>query len=476
METIKVKQAVIHYKPAYHQVYDQNIKHFTDDYKTIHNTAPKFLIQTYGCQMNEHDSEKMSAMLINLGFEEGQTLEESALILYNTCSIRENAEHKVYGHLGSLKSLKRRNPDLIIGVCGCMMQQAHIVETIKTKYKHVDLIFGTHNLHTLPELLNKTVAGDAMIVEVWDNADSVVEGVPIKRKKDSKAFVNIIYGCDNYCTYCVVPYTRGKIRSRRAEDIVEESRQLIEQGVKELTFLGQNVNSYGLDLEKPVTFAQLLTMINQIEGKFRIRFMTPHPKDLSDELIAAIANLDKVCEYVHLPVQAGSDSVLKAMNRRYTVANYLEKVHKLKAAVPNVTLSTDIIIGFPGETEEDVDSLIEVIKEVEYDSAFTFIYSKRGGTPAAKFKNQIPEPLKHKRFERMLNVLNDIIKEKNQALVGKEFEVLIEGNARHTDYMIGRTRQNHSVNVLGSDLEIGQFVDVKITKAGGFSIYAERIK
>ncbi len=475
MDTIKVKEAECQQAPAYHQVYNQNIKQFTDDYKTIHNMAPKFLIQTYGCQMNEHDSEKMSAMLLELGFDEATELEEAALILYNTCSIRENAEHRVYGHLGSLKPLKKQNPDLIIGICGCMMQQPHIVETIKTKYKHVDLIFGTHNLHTLPQLLNKTVSGDDMIVEVWDEADKVVEGVPVKRKKDSKAFVNIIYGCDNYCTYCVVPYTRGKLRSRKPEDIVAEAELLVKQGVKELTFLGQNVNSYGLDLENKTSFAQLLTMINAIEGKFRIRFMTPHPKDLSDELIAAIANLDKVCEYLHLPVQAGSDSVLKAMNRRYTVANYLEKVNKLKAAVPDITLSTDIIIGFPGETEEDVDGLIDLIKEVQYDSAFTFIYSKRGGTPAAKFENQVPESLKHERFERMLEELNTIVKAKNQALVGKEFELLIEGHARHKDYMIGRTRQNHSVNVLADDLEVGQFVNVKITKAGGFSLYAERV-
>ncbi len=475
METIRVKEVEYNNAPAHHQLYHQNVKRFTEEFKTIHNIAPKFIIQTYGCQMNEHDSEKMSAMLINLGFEETEVLEEASLVLYNTCSIRENAENKVYGHLGSLKSLKRKNPELIIGICGCMMQQEHIVETIKNKYKHVDLIFGTHNLHLLPQLLNQSIAADDMIIDVWDNADSVVEGLPVKRKRNSKAYVNIIYGCDNYCTYCVVPYTRGKIRSRRAEDIVAECKLLIDEGVKEITFLGQNVNSYGQDLEKKVSFAELLTMVNAIEGKFRLRFMTPHPKDLSDELIMAIANLDKVCEYLHLPVQAGSNSLLKAMNRRYTVENYLEKVNKLKRAVPDITLSTDIIIGFPGESEADVDDLIELIKIVEYDSAFTFIYSKRGGTPAAKFDNQIPEPLKHQRFDRMLKVLNQIVKRKNAALLDREFEVLIEGKARDKNYMIGRTRQNHTVNVLADGIEIGDFVDVRITKAGGFSLYGEKL-
>lgn len=455
------------------QVYMQSVRQNTDAFLRTHGIKPGYFIKTYGCQMNEHDSEKLSAMLVQMGYQQAESDEKADVIIFNTCCVRENAELKVYGNLGALKQLKKSNPHLILAVCGCMMQQGHVVEEIKTKYSHVDLVFGTHNLHTFPKLLQQAIAEDDMIIEVWESESEIVEGLPVIRKKSIKAFVNIMYGCNNFCTFCIVPYTRGRERSRMPADILNEVSALIAEGVKEITLLGQNVNSYGNDFNNNYTFAQLLHEIDAIAGQFRLRFMTAHPKDLSDDVISAIEQLPSVCESVHLPIQAGSDSLLKAMNRRYTRQQYLDIVSNLKSRIPDVTLSTDIMIGFPNETEADIDQLIDLIERVRYDSAFTFIYSIRKGTPAAKMDNQIEDTVKHARFDRMLKALNDIVIENNIKQVGQTFEVLIEGQGRDPQYLMGRTRNNRLIHFVGEADLIGQFATVLVTEAKQFSLYGK---
>ncbi|MDY4736550.1 tRNA (N6-isopentenyl adenosine(37)-C2)-methylthiotransferase MiaB, partial [Terrisporobacter sp.] len=399
-------------------------------YFAINKRKPKYMIQTFGCQMNEHDSENLAGMLDAMGYESTMMTDDCDLIIYNTCAVRENAELKVYGNLGHLKLAKRKNPDLKIAVCGCMMQQPHVVKEIKSRYKHVDLVFGTHNLYKFPELLTNTMDSDKLLVDVWDVDGEVVEGLRSSRKFELKAFVNIMYGCNNFCTYCIVPYTRGRERSRTPEDIINEIKDLAAKGTKEITLLGQNVDSYGKTLEEDITFAELLRMVNEIEGIERIRFMTSHPKDISDEVIYAMRDCDKVCEYLHLPVQCGSSRLLKKMNRHYTKEDYLRIIEKAKAEIPGIAFSTDLMIGFPGETEEDLLDTIDVVEKVKYDNAFTFIYSKREGTPAAKMEDQIPEDVKHERFNRVLAKVNEILVDLNASYVGKTVEVLIEGTSK----------------------------------------------
>ena len=443
----------------------------------IHQTKPKYMIQTFGCQMNEHDSEKLCAMLDEMGYERSVFVEECDLIIYNTCAVRENAELKVYGNLGQLKFQKRKNPDLKIAVCGCMMQQPHVVKELKAKYNHVDLVFGTHNLYKFPELLVNSMEAEKMLVDVWDVDGEVVEGLRSSRKFELKAFVNIMYGCNNFCTYCIVPYTRGRERSRTPEDIINEIKELAANGTKEITLLGQNVDSYGKTLENPITFAELLRKVNEIEGIERIRFMTSHPKDISDEVIYAIRDCDKVCEFLHLPVQCGSTSLLKKMNRHYSKEDYLRIIEKAKAEVPDIAFSTDLMIGFPGETEEDLLDTIDVVQKVRYDSAFTFIYSKRTGTPAAKMENQIPDDVKHERFNRVLNEVNKVVAEINEEYRGKVVEVLVEGKSKTDETVLtGRTRQNKLVNFTGGTTDmVGTLVNVKITDPKTFSLQGELV-
>ena len=443
----------------------------------IHQTKPKYMIQTFGCQMNEHDSEKLCAMLDEMGYERSVFVEECDLIIYNTCAVRENAELKVYGNLGQLKFQKRKNPDLKIAVCGCMMQQPHVVKELKAKYNHVDLVFGTHNLYKFPELLVNSMEAEKMLVDVWDVDGEVVEGLRCSRKFELKAVVNIMYGCNNFCTYCIVPYTRGRERSRTPEDIINEIKELAANGTKEITLLGQNVDSYGKTLENPITFAELLRMVNEIEGIERIRFMTSHPKDISDEVIYAIRDCYKVCEFLHLPVQCGSTSLLKKMNRHYSKEDYLRIIEKAKAEVPDIAFSTDLLIGFPGETEEDLLDTIDVVQKDRYDSAFTFIYSKRTGTPAAKMENQIPDDVKHERFNRVLNEVNKVVAEINEEYRGKVVEVLVEGKSKTDETVLtGRTRQNKLVNFTGGTMDmIGTLVNVKITDPKTFSLQGELV-
>ena len=446
---------------------------------SIKNTEKQknYLIRTYGCQMNEHDSEKLAGMLSNMGYLECDTKEDADLIIYNTCCVRENAELKVYGNLGQLKALKKKNPDMIIAICGCMMQQAHIVNEIKEKYPFVDLIFGTHNIHNFPELLGNCKQSDNMLIEVWDKEGEIIEGIPTIRKYGLKAFVNIMYGCNNFCTYCIVPYTRGRERSRDVKDIIDEIEDLVDNGTKEITLLGQNVNSYGKTLDDPIDFADLLYKIDEVKGLERIRFMTSHPKDISHKLIEAVAKSSKVCEHIHLPVQAGSNRVLKRMNRKYTREQYLKWIEDIKDTIPNVTITTDLIVGFPGETEEDFNDTLDLVEKVKYDGAFTFIYSIRKGTPAAEMDEHVPDDIKHERFNRLLEVLNKGVKENNQILLNETVEVLVEGVSKNDEnILMGRTRTNKVVNFPGSKDLIGQIVHINITEPKNFSLYGELIK
>ncbi|TCO79784.1 tRNA (N6-isopentenyl adenosine(37)-C2)-methylthiotransferase MiaB [Marinisporobacter balticus] len=437
----------------------------------------KVMITTYGCQMNEHDSEKLLGMLDHMGYIETIDMHEADLIIYNTCCVRENAELKVYGNLGHLKPLKNKKKDMMIAVCGCMMQQPHVVEQIKKKYAHVDLVFGTHNLHKFPQLLVESKKSEKILIDVWDEEGRIIEGLPAIRKFNLKAFVTIMYGCNNFCTYCIVPYTRGRERSRTSDEIVNEIKQLALNGTKEVTLLGQNVNSYGKTLDEDIDFAGLLYKINEIEGLERIRFMTSHPKDLSFRLIEAMRDCDKVCEHAHLPVQAGSSRILKKMNRHYSKETYLELVQSLKKEIPNVAITTDFIVGFPGETEEDFEETLDLVKKVEYDTAYTFLYSIRQGTPAAKYTEQVPENVKHERFDRLLDALNDIIAEKNKKLEGSVLEVLVEGSSKtDPNKFMGRTRTSKLVNFEGPKDCIGKLVKVKITQARTFSLNGEFVE
>lgn len=437
---------------------------------------PMVNITTWGCQMNEHDSENIFGMLEKMGYGVTEEQSDADLIIYNTCAVRENAELKVYGNLHVLKKYKEKNPDLVIAVCGCMMQQPHVVEEIKNKYPHVNLVFGTHNIYKFPELLNTVIESDEAMYDIWDIDGRIIEGLPTQRKHDIKAFVNIMYGCNNFCTYCIVPYTRGRERSRNPEDIITEAKKLVEGGVKEITLLGQNVNSYGKTFEPQYPFHRLLEDMNNIEGLERIRFMTSHPKDISDELIDAIANLEKVCESLHLPVQSGSSRVLKEMRRHYTKEDYLSIIDKVKEKVDGIGLTTDIMVGFPGETEEDFAHTLDVVRKAQYDLAFTFLYSVRKGTVAENMDNHINEDVKKDRFDRLLAVVNEAATKTAQAYQDKVVEVLVEGvSKKNPEYMMGRNRQNKLVNFKGTEDLIGKLVNVKITEPKSFSLNGEMI-
>jgi tRNA-2-methylthio-N6-dimethylallyladenosine synthase len=435
-----------------------------------------FYIETWGCQMNEEDSEKLSGMLKLSGYTRTEDKTKADLIIFNTCCVRENAELKVFGNLGALKKAKEKNPDLIIAICGCMMQQEGMANNIIRKFPFVDIIFGTHNSHMLPEYLSRVKQEGNSIIEIWDKEKEIVEGLPVDRLSGIKGFVTIMYGCNNFCTYCIVPYVRGRERSRNPEDIENEIKDLVSKGYKEITLLGQNVNSYGKGLEPKIDFADLLRRVNNIEGLERVKFMTSHPKDLTFKVVEAIRDCDKVCEYIHLPVQSGSSNIIKKMNRHYTREYYIDLIKKIKEEIPNIALSTDIIVGFPGETEEDFKQTLDLVKEVEYDSAFTFLYSIRKGTPAADMENQISDEVKHERFNRLVETLNEISVRKNKEYEGKIVEVLVEGTSKNDENkLMGRTRTSKLVNFVSSKDNIGKLIKVKITKANSFSLCGEEI-
>lgn len=438
-------------------------------------------VVTFGCQMNARDSEKLCGILKKTGFVLSED-ENSDFVIYNTCTVRDNADQKVYGRLGVLGNYKKKNPGMKIALCGCMTQEASAVEKIKASYPFVDLVFGTHNLYEFAELVYKCFSKKGMLVEVWEGTDRIVEDLPVDRKYPFKSGINIMFGCNNFCSYCIVPYVRGRERSREPKEILREIEQLVADGVVEIMLLGQNVNSYGKNLENGITFAQLLREVEKIEGLHRIRFMTSHPKDLSDELISVMKESKKICRHLHLPLQAGSDRVLKAMNRCYTKEQYLALVEKIRKEIPDISITTDIIVGFPGETREDVKETIDVIRKAQYDNAFTFIYSKRTGTPAAKME-QVPEDQVHEEFDEVLKCVQDMARERIVRFEGRVMEALVEeentgknaadalremGAKEGEILLTGRLSNNTIVHFPGNAPLIGTFVNVRLDKCHGF--------
>ncbi len=429
-----------------------------------------FHIQTFGCAMNEHDSETLAGLLNGMGYRTEEEKGNADVAIINTCSVRENADKRFFGTLGQLKKIKEKNPDFIVCICGCMMQQQHIIDTVKEKYPWVDIIFGTHNLHEFPKLLESVRREREKRIDVWAEAGEIVEGLPAKRQFPHKALVSIMFGCDNFCTYCIVPVTRGRERSRRAEDILQEVRALVRDGVREVTLLGQNVNSYRGDVD----FAGLIRRLDAVEGLERIRFMTSHPKDVSEELIRAYGSCKSLCGHLHLPVQAGSDRTLARMNRRYTRDQYLELLRRFREVRPDLAITTDIIVGFPGETEEDFQETLSLVREAAFDSAFTFLYSVRKGTPAEHYPDQVPEEVKHRRFNLLVDQLNRISLEKNRVLEGRVLPVLVDGSSKtEEDMLTGKTEGFKTVHFRGSPELAGSIVPVRIARGRTFHLEGE---
>lgn len=444
-------------------------------------------VQTFGCQMNAHDSEKLKGILEEIGYEETES-EKADFVICNTCTVRENANLKLYGHLGHLKTVKKKQPNMIIALCGCMMQEPHVLEILKEKYKYVNIIFGTHNIYKLAELVYQHFSTDKTVIEVLEKSDGAVEALPQKQKYRFKSGVNIMYGCNNFCTYCIVPYVRGREKSRMPKEIIGEIKQKASSGVKEIMLLGQNVNSYGKQFDytdnkiielsdnRLIRFPQLLQEICKIDGLERVRFMTSHPKDLSDELIDVMAKEPKICNYLHLPIQSGSSKILAKMNRHYTKESYLDLVDKIRASIPNISLSTDIMVGFPGETEEDFLDTLDVVSSVGFDQAFTFIYSKRTNTPAAVMKDQIPEAVVKERFNRLLALVNETSHKRTMRFKDTIQRVLVEEQNTHDKaYVTGRTEENVTVHFPGDTNLIGQTVTVLLEECKGFYYIGKQV-
>lgn len=431
---------------------------------------------TFGCQMNARDSEKLVGVLEAAGYEIHEDDEAADFLIYNTCTVRDNANQRVYGHLGVANGNKRRNPHMKVALCGCMMQEASVIEKLKTSYRFVDLIFGTHNLYKFPEYLTRVFENPGeMLIDIWKDTDQIVETLPVERKYRFKSGINIMFGCNNFCSYCIVPYVRGREKSREPKDILREIQQLVADGVVEIMLLGQNVNSYGKNLSEPVSFAQLLEQVCQIEGLERVRFMTSHPKDLSDELIEVMKRQPKVCRHLHLPLQSGSTRILTAMNRRYTKESYLELAQKIRRELPDMAITTDIIVGFPGETAADVDETIDVVKQVEFDNAFTFIYSKRTGTPAAAMEKQVPEEEVKKNFDRLLQVVQETARKRVSRYQGQVMDALVEEINEYDPSMVnGRLSNNIIVHFPGTAELIGKIVPVYLKECRGFYYMGER--
>ena len=438
----------------------------------------KYTIITMGCQLNENDSEKISGMAEQMGYNKTENIDDANLVIFNTCCVRENAEERLFGKIGELKNRKKQD-DLIIAIGGCMMQEKHMVDKIKKSYPQVDIVFGTHTIHKLPEDIYKVIENNKRIQDVIDIEGEIYEGLPIVRNSKVQASITIMYGCNNFCTYCIVPYVRGRERSRKPADIINEAKEVAKQGYKEIMLLGQNVNSYlrnemelikkgklvdeNGDYEKVNSFAKLLREINKIDGIERIRFISPHPKDFTDDVIEAIRDCEKVCKFVHLPLQSGSTNMLKSMNRKYTKEQYLSLVNKMRKMIPNIQFSTDIIVGFAGETESDFEDTLDVVEKVGFEQVFMFIYSRRVGTPADKMENQVPEEIKHERFDRLKKLVESQIEFNNKKYVGTVQKVLVEGNSKtNKNLLTGRTETNKVVNFEGKDELIGKVTDVKI--------------
>ncbi len=447
----------------------ENQKEYIEEINKINlNKNPKYIILTMGCQLNENDSEKLSGMIEKMGYTNTENIEEADLIVFNTCCVRENAEDKLFGKLGEAKKIKEKR-GTVIAIGGCMMQEKHIVDKLQKSYPFFDIVFGTHTLHKFPQDLYNVILNKKRIEDIIDIDGEIIEGLPIKRNDNIKASVTIMYGCNNFCSYCIVPYVRGRERSRKPEDIINEVKELADKGYKEITLLGQNVNSYMRnevlenENEKITSFAKLLYAVNEIKGIERIRFISPHPKDFTEDVIDAIKKCDKVCKLIHLPLQSGNSRVLKEMNRKYTKQQYLELVEKMKKEIPNLTLSTDIIVGFPGETDEDFEDTLDVVKKVNFEQVYMFIYSRRVGTPADRMQNQVPEEQKHIRFEKLKKLVEEQIEEKNKKYINTIQKVLVEGKSKNNEDMLtGRTDSNKVVIFKGNDNLIGQIINLKI--------------
>ena len=443
---------------------------------TRYDHQPAFFIQNAGCQMNSLQTETVAGIVKKMGYEEVSREEDADVVIYNTCTVRENANLKIYGHLGHLKSIKKQKKEMKIVLFGCMMQEPEVIEKIHKDYSFVDLVFGTHNFHKFPELFYRSLNTEGQIIDVWKESDEIVEGMPADRKYSFKTGVNIMFGCNNFCSYCIVPYVRGREKSREPEAILQEIRELVADGVTEVMLLGQNVNSYGKTLENPITFAQLLQQVEEIEGLKRIRFMTSHPKDLSDELIETMAKSKKVCHHLHLPMQSGSSRILKIMNRRYDKEKYLELVQKIRTAIPDISLTTDIIVGFPGETEEDFRDTLDVVDKCDFDTAFTFIYSKRSGTPAAKMENQIPEDVVKGRFDRLLSLVQEKGRQASSRFQGTVQEILVEEESKEKGIYTGRTEYNLLVHFPGCRDLLGKYVKVRLDTCKGFYYFGTLVE
>ena len=447
-------------------------KAYVEEYKKLIGHEPLACVTTFGCQMNARDSEKLAGILESIGFTLTED-EHADFVIYNTCTVRDNANQRVFGRLGNLHSMKKENPNKLIALCGCMMQEQSVIDTIKEKYKFVNLVFGTHNIFKFPELICSMFEKEDMIVDIWEGTQEIVEDLPVKRKFKFKSGINIMFGCNNFCSFCIVPYVRGRERSREPEDIIEEIENLVKDGVKEVMLLGQNVNSYGRFLDNPITFAELLRRVEKIEGLERIRFMTSHPKDLSDELIEVMKNSKKICRHLHLPLQSGSSRILKAMNRNYDKEKYLELALKIRREIPDIALTTDLIIGFPGENDEDIDDTIDVIKKVKFENAFTFIYSIRQGTRAAKME-QLPEEYVKKNFDKVLKVVQDTAREAALKYEGQVMDVLVEGiNEQDSSFLTGRLSNNMTVHFKGCPELIGSILPVRLNECHGFYYLGE---
>lgn len=448
--------------------YVDRLKEIVSAKEALLNRKLTCQVTTFGCQMNARDSEKLLGILLSAGFIETDS-DDADFVIYNTCTVRDNANQRVYGRLGALKSHKSKNKDMKIALCGCMTQEEVVIEKLKKSYPFVDLVFGTHNIFCFPELMVKMYESDERIIEVWNSTDKIVEALPVERKYKFKSGINIMFGCNNFCTYCIVPYVRGRERSRKPDEIVAEIKSLVSDGVKEIMLLGQNVNSYGKNLDPKISFPELLKMIEAIDGLERIRFMTSHPKDLSEELIEVCANSTKICKHIHLPLQSGSSAILKKMNRVYNKEQYLDLVNRIRNKIPDISITTDIIVGFPGETYDDVLETIDVINKAQFDNAFTFIYSKRTGTPAASMPDQVDEDTVKKHFDMVLSAVQDMARERTKRFEGMIVPVLCEEiNEQDSAYLDGRMSQNTVVHLKGSKDLIGTIVNVRLTDFHGF--------
>lgn len=476
LDKIELNSAPPAEEPARQYYFMAKCREWVKKFKSENGRCPTACVTTFGCQMNARDSEKLEGILKKVGYETVSS-EEADFVIFNTCTVRDNANQRVYGRLGELKGYKRRNPSMKIALCGCMMQEPSVIEKIRTSYPFVDLVFGTHNIYKFAELLSESFEAEEMLIDIWKDTDRIVEDLPVQRKYAFKSGINIMFGCNNFCSYCIVPYVRGRERSREPEDILREIRDLAADGVVEVMLLGQNVNSYGRNLKNPITFAELLREVEKIEGLQRIRFMTSHPKDLSDDLIRVMKESRKICRHLHLPLQSGSDRILKQMNRRYTKEQYLDLALKIRREIPDIAITTDIIVGFPGETPEDLEETIDVVRTVKFDNAFTFVYSRRTGTPAAAMENQVPEAQVKEGFDRLLKVVQDTAREQAAKYEGSVCEALIEEvnedsrkaeDASRQMLVTGRLSNNMIVHVPGDVSLVGKVVRVSLDECKGF--------